>query len=149
MAGIRDPEKTYLGPRIKKAPRIPDPDPQHCIQSRTISRAETQQLASYAQPLEDKFQKRSTAITLRRTIPRTGAHPSQDYSHFPEQEYSHRRTMPRTGAQPLQDYSQNRSTTNSGPFPEQEHCYLGTTSISGAQSLQEHSHWWTNSIAGA
>jgi hypothetical protein len=69
MAGIRDPEITYPGPRIRKAPRIPDPDPQHCIQSRTISRAETEQLASYAQPLEDKFLKRSTAITLRSTVP--------------------------------------------------------------------------------
>jgi hypothetical protein len=30
---IRDPEKTYPGPRIQgsKMHRIPDPDPQHCL----------------------------------------------------------------------------------------------------------------------
>jgi hypothetical protein len=30
---IRDPEKTYSGSRIQgsKRPRIPDPDPQHCL----------------------------------------------------------------------------------------------------------------------
>jgi hypothetical protein len=31
-SGIRDPEKTYSGSRIRGAKRyrIPDPDPQHC-----------------------------------------------------------------------------------------------------------------------
>ncbi len=33
-SGIRDPEKTYCGSRIQgsKRHRIPDPDPQHCVQ---------------------------------------------------------------------------------------------------------------------
>jgi hypothetical protein len=38
--GIRDPEKTYSGSRIRGAKRyrIPDPDPQHCFEVRKIYR---------------------------------------------------------------------------------------------------------------
>jgi hypothetical protein len=41
-SGIRDPEKTYFGSRIRvqgsKRHRIPDPDPQHCLLASRISK---------------------------------------------------------------------------------------------------------------